>query len=33
MPVEYAATSAPKYNADICDALGLTAPEGYTAIG
>ena len=33
MPVEYAATSTPKYNADICEALGLTAPEGYTAIG
>ena len=33
MPVEYAATSTPKYNAAICDALGLTAPEGYVAIG
>ena len=33
MPVEYAATSTPKYNAVICDALALTAPEGYTAIG
>lgn len=33
MPVEYAATSTPKYNPTICDALGLTAPEGYTAIG
>ena len=33
MPVEYAATSTPKYNATICEALGLTAPEGYTAIG
>ena len=33
MPVEYAATSTPKYNATICDALGLTAPDGYTAIG
>ena len=33
MPVEYAATSTPKYNAAICEALGLTAPEGYTAIG
>ena len=33
MPVEYAATSTPKYNAAICEALGLTAPEGYVAIG
>jgi putative ABC transport system substrate-binding protein len=33
MPIEYAATSTPKYNATICEALGLTAPEGYTAIG
>ena len=33
MPVEYAATSTPKYNATLCEALGLTAPEGYVAIG
>ena len=33
MPIDYAATSTPKYNATICEALGLTAPEGYTAIG
>ena len=33
MPVEYAATSTPKYNEAICNALGLTAPEGYAAIG
>ena len=33
MPVEYAATSTPKFNPTICEALGLTAPEGYTAIG
>ena len=33
MPVEYAATATPKYNPAICDALGLTAPEGYEAIG
>ena len=33
MPVEYAATSTPKYNSAICEALGLTAPEGYAAIG
>ena len=33
MPVEYAATSTPKFNARLCEALGLTAPEGYAAIG
>ena len=33
MPIEYAATSTPKYNAEICDALGLTAPAGYEVIG
>lgn len=33
MPIEYAATSTPKYNAEICTALGLTAPEDYVAIG
>ena len=33
MPIEYAATSTPKYNAEICTALGLTAPENYVAIG
>ncbi len=32
MPIEYAATSTPKYNAEICAALGLTPPEGYVAI-
>ena len=33
MPIEYAATSTPKYNPVICEALGLTPPEGYAAIG
>ena len=33
MPIAYAATSTPKYNPTICEALGLTAPEGYVAIG
>ena len=33
MPIEYAATSTPKFNATICEALGLTAPEGYVPIG
>ena len=29
MPIEYAATSTPQYNAEICAELGLTAPAGY----
>ena len=29
MPIEYAATSTPQYNAEICADLGLTPPEGY----
>ena len=33
MPIEYAATSTPQYNADICAELGLTAPEGYEPLG
>lgn len=33
MPVGYAATVTPKYNAEICAELGLTAPEGYEPIG
>ncbi len=32
MPIEYAATSTPKYNAEICKALGLTPPDGYEPI-
>ena len=32
MPIEYA-PATPKYNAAICEALNLTAPEGYVAIG
>jgi putative ABC transport system substrate-binding protein len=31
MPIEYA-PAAKKYNATICEELGLTAPEGYTAL-
>ena len=33
MEIEYAKTVTPKYNAVNCEALGLTAPEGYVAIG
>jgi len=33
MPIEYAPQFTKKYNPAICDALGLTAPEGYVAIG
>lgn len=33
MPIEYAPQFTKKFNAEICDSLGLTAPEGYVAIG
>ena len=33
MPIEYAATSTPKYNPTICSALGLTAPADYESLG
>ena len=33
MPIEYAATSTPQYNAEICAELGLTAPAGYEPLG
>ena len=33
MPIQYAPQFTKKYNPAICDALGLTAPEGYVAIG
>lgn len=33
MKIEYAPQFTKKYNPDMCDALGLTAPEGYEAIG
>ncbi|MBQ9746164.1 MAG: ABC transporter substrate-binding protein [Clostridia bacterium] len=33
MPIEYAATSTKKYNAEICEALGISAPEGYVPLG
>ncbi len=34
MPIEYVAVDdiTPKYNKDICEALGITPPKGYTAI-
>lgn len=32
MPIGYAETQTPKYNADICTALGITPIEGYVAI-
>ena len=32
MPIEYAAAAVPKFNPTICEALGLTAPEGYEAL-
>ncbi len=33
MPIEYAPDFVKKYNETICTELGLTAPEGYIAIG
>ena len=32
MPISYAETFTPKYNKEICEALGLTPLEGYIAI-
>ena len=32
MEIQYAPTTTKKYNKEICDALGLTPPEGYEAI-
>ena len=32
MAIQYADKQTPKYNADICEALGITPLEGYTAI-
>lgn len=32
MPIEFAASTVKKYNETICSQLGLTPPEGYTAI-
>lgn len=33
MPIEYAEIQTPKYNAQNCEALGITPLEGYVAIG
>ena len=33
MPVQYAPNVTKKYNAANCEALGLTIPDDYTAIG
>ena len=32
MPIAYADKQTPKYNAAICEALGITPVEGYEAI-
>ena len=32
MPIEYAEKQTPKYNKQNCEALGITALEGYVAI-
>ena len=33
MPIEYAPQFTKKYNAELCDALGITVPDDYVAIG
>lgn len=33
MPIEYAPQFTKKYNASICEALGITVPDDYVAIG
>ena len=33
MPIEFAPNVTKKYNAELCEALGVTIPEGYVAIG
>ena len=33
MPIAYDEAPVKKYNKELCQALGLTAPEGYVAIG
>ena len=33
MPIEYAPEFVKEYNADLCEALGITVPEDYVAIG
>ena len=33
MPIQYASDPVYKYNQELCDALGLTPPEGYVPIG
>jgi len=33
MPIGYAETQTPKYNKQICDALGIKPLDGYTAMG
>ena len=32
MPIAYAPQFTKKYNKEICEELGITVPEGYTAI-
>ena len=33
MPIQYASDPVYKYNKELCDALGLTPPEGYVPVG
>ena len=32
MPIEYAPQVTKEYNAEMCEELGITPPEGYVAI-
>jgi len=32
MPIAYAENFAKKYNAEICEDLGISVPDGYEAI-
>lgn len=32
MPIEYAPVFTKMYNAEICEALGITPPDGYVKI-
>ena len=33
MPIEYYQNPVKKYNADLCEQLGISVPSDYTAIG
>ena len=33
MPIQYAPEFVKKYNPDMCEALNITVPDGYEAVG